>query len=97
MPVAHNWQSSPPSGPVAPASQRQAVEDILPLAEVECEGHAMHDVAPPADEYVPASHSKHVSTEAAPEWFEYLPATQSAQVVSEIDPEAAEFLPGLHN
>ena len=66
----------PPSGPVDPALQVQAVTVVLGLGELEFAGHAIHVVAivaPTVVEYVPVAQSVHA---AEPLTILYLPATQ---------------------
>ena len=68
----------PPSGPVKPALQTQALTAELAVGELEFAGHARHveaSVAPTDMEYVPAKQSVHA---AVPVMILYLPETHTA-------------------
>lgn len=68
----------PPSGPVKPALQTQALTAELAVGELEFAGHVRHVVAivaPAAVEYVPAPQSAHA---ALPLAILYFPATHAA-------------------
>ena len=74
LPATQGTQS-PPSGPHEPASQTQAVDDVLAAGELEFVGHASHVVlafAPTAAEKVPAGQDLQIAI--APTMSAYVPA-----------------------
>ena len=76
LPVMHEVHV-PPSGPVKPTLQVQAVRATLEIGELELAGHprqVVATVAPTVVEYVPAAQSEHA---ALPVSFLYLPATHA--------------------
>ena len=90
FPATHR-KHVPPSGPVEPALQVQAVETELPKSEFEYAGHVKHVdtwLAPRDAEYVPMSQSTHAVDPAS---ALYLPATHS-----EHGPASGPVYPALH-
>jgi hypothetical protein len=91
LPATHGEQT-PPSGPVKPTLQVQAVRATLELGELELVGHPIQvvaTVAPAVVEYVPAPQSVHA---ALPVAVLYLPAAQAAHGPDPSGPEK----PTLH-
>jgi len=79
LPATHNTHT-PPSGPVKPTLQVQAVRATLEIGELELVGHPIQvvaTVAPTVVENVPAAQSVHA---ALPVAVLYLPATQAVHV-----------------
>ena len=60
FPTAHA-EHVPPFAPEYPVLHMHAVEDTLPVSEIELDGQAAHSLAPSAGEYDPAWHSAHAS------------------------------------
>ena len=46
----------PAAVPEYPALHMHAVDDALPVSEIEFDGHVTHELAPSEDEYDPAGH-----------------------------------------
>ena len=76
LPATQN-KHVPPSGPVEPALQVQAVETELPTGELEFVGHSKQLNTVPGAVYVPAMQSQF--DVVAPEIVEYVLPTQRAQ------------------
>ena len=78
FPAAHAVHA-PPSGPVDPALQAQAVASLLAAGASERVGHHWHtsETAPTAVEYCPATQLLHA---AGPDAILYVPATHTVHV-----------------
>jgi hypothetical protein len=85
--AAHNT----PLPPVNPRLQRQLVNRLVPMSDIEFNGQFMQledAVAPTTTEYVLTAQSMHVMDEVAPGVGEYLPAGQSVH-----EEPASEYAP----
>ena len=81
LPATHR-EHTPPSGPVDPALQVQAVTAVLGLGELEFAGHATQvdsSVAPVVGKYFPVAQSVHA---AEPLAILYLPVTHAVHAVN---------------
>ena len=100
FPASH-CEHDPPSGPVQPALQRQAVTTVCPgLNVIEFTGQYRQtesDEAARVAEYLPELQFKHVEACEAPVTVEYLPAAQAVHELSAVPPVVARYLPAAQS
>jgi hypothetical protein len=90
----------PPLAPVNPRLQRQLVNRLVPMSDIEFNGQFMQledAVAPTTTEYVLTAQSMHVVDELAPDVGEYLPASQSVQELAVEAPVVVRCFPAAHS
>ena len=86
----------PPSGPVDPTLQEQAVAAVLATGEFALPGHAAHaasSVAPDTAKYFPAPQPAHA---LAPAVAEYVPTAHETHAAEELAPVCTEYVPAGH-